>query len=413
MRIAIPEIIREFKPDRIKSLSIDGLTAVEYKQYDHNGKVEVLIGLILKGKKHVLLPEGECNLEPGDIYFFRKGNYIVSEIFSEADKNYEALQIYFPDELISEFAEKHSEIFRPSQPLKPGGHYCIFKSSPLVKSALESFLPYFSYEHPYLKDVLKLKIQEILLNLMGQENGKELKAILLHSIPYDQCRLTDVMESNYTKPYRLEDFARLTCRSLTKFKKDFKETYRIPPKEWIHQKRLEKAKQMINDITADSKGGAYFTMGGVYYANPKGEITKYGENITPNGIILSADEKTLYVTNGMTMAAFDVQPDGSLKNQREFAQLGAGGGDGSTIDAAGRVYVTYSEGIAVLSPEGKKLGTIPTPRGVITAAFGGKDKKMLYILARGAVAADGSEVPNAAQVWVIPMLAQGFKGRAK
>ena len=113
------------------------------------------------------------------------------------------------------------------------------------------------------------------------------------------------------------------------------------------------------------------------------------------------------------MAAFDVQPDGSLKNQREFAQLGAGGGDGSTIDGMGRVYVTYSEGIAVLSPEGKKLGTIPTPRGVITAAFGGKDKKSLYILARGAEAADGTQVANAAQVWVIPMIAQGYKGRAK
>ena len=43
------------------------------------------------------------------------------------------------------------------------------------------------------------------------------------------------------------------------------------------------------------------------------------------------------MTNGATMAAFDVQPDGSLKNQREFAKLTAGGSDGSTIDAAGRV----------------------------------------------------------------------------
>jgi gluconolactonase len=170
---------------------------------------------------------------------------------------------------------------------------------------------------------------------------------------------------------------------------------------------------VINDITAASNGGVYFTMGGVYYANPKGEITKYGENITPNGIVLSADEKTLYVTNGDTMAAFDVQADGSLTNQREFAKLGAAGGDGSTIDAAGRVYVTYSGGIEVLSPQGKTLGTIPTPRGVITAAFGGRDKKTLFILARGAVAADGSEVANAAQVWSIPMIAQGYKGRAK
>jgi gluconolactonase len=167
----------------------------------------------------------------------------------------------------------------------------------------------------------------------------------------------------------------------------------------------------INDLTADSKGGVYFTMGGVYYADPKGNVTKYG-NTTPNGIVLSADEKTLYATNGPAMAAFDVQPDGSLTNQREFAKL-EGGGDGSTIDAAGRVYVTMNAGVQVLSSEGKSLGVIPTPRGVITTAFGGKDKKMLYILARGATDANGTEVANAAQVWSIQMIAQGYKKRAK
>jgi len=168
---------------------------------------------------------------------------------------------------------------------------------------------------------------------------------------------------------------------------------------------------VINDLTADSKGGVYFTMGGVYYADPKGVVTKYGTT-TPNGIVLSADEKTLYATNGPAMAAFDVQPDGSLTNQREFAKL-ASGGDGSTIDKDGRVYVTTNAGVEVLGPDGKNLGVIPTPRGVITAAFGGKDKKTLYILARGATQADGTEVANAAQVWAIQMIAQGYKGRAK
>lgn len=171
---------------------------------------------------------------------------------------------------------------------------------------------------------------------------------------------------------------------------------------------------VVNDLTADSKGGVYFTMGGVYYANPKGVITKYGENVGPNGIVLSANEKTLYATNGPTLAAFDVQPDGSLTNQREFAKLeGGGGGDGSTIDAAGRIYVTTNPGVQVISPEGKYLGLIPTPRGIITAAFGGKDKKTLFILARGAKDASGNEVANAAQVYAIQMIAQGYKGRAK
>jgi sugar lactone lactonase YvrE len=67
----------------------------------------------------------------------------------------------------------------------------------------------------------------------------------------------------------------------------------------------------------------------------------------------------------------------------------------------------------VISPEGKYLGLIPTPRGVITTAFGGTDKKQLFILARGAKDASGAEVANAAQVYSIQMIAAGYKKRAK
>ncbi|PYR11168.1 MAG: hypothetical protein DMF99_09030 [Acidobacteria bacterium] len=143
---------------------------------------------------------------------------------------------------------------------------------------------------------------------------------------------------------------------------------------------------VINDLTADSRGGVYFTM---------------------------ADEKTLYVTNGTTLAAFDVQKNGSLTNQREFVKFTAGGGDGGTIDSQGRLYVTTGAGVEVIGRDGKHLGIIPTPRGVISCAFGGKDKKTLFILARGAQDAEGNEVANAAQVWSIQMIAQGYKGRAK
>jgi gluconolactonase len=171
---------------------------------------------------------------------------------------------------------------------------------------------------------------------------------------------------------------------------------------------------VLNDLVAESKGGVYFTMGGLYYANPVGQITKYGENLHTNGIILSPNEDILYVTNGPTVAAFDVQLDGSLTNQREFGKLEGGGvGDGSTIDAAGRVYITTNPGVQVISPDGKYLGLIPTPRAVISVAFSGPDKKTLYILARGGKNAEGDEIANAAQVYSISMTAQGFTKRAK
>ena len=137
--------------------------------------------------------------------------------------------------------------------------------------------------------------------------------------------------------------------------------------------------------------------------------------------MLSPDEKTLYVTNGGTILAFDIQPDGTVSNRRDFGKLASGGGDGMAVDAAGRLYVTaQAGGVQVFSPQGAHLGTIPTPRNVITVAFAGPDKKMLYVVGGGALAPNGLEFTlaegfrnNAKTIYKIPLMAEGYKGRAK
>jgi len=167
---------------------------------------------------------------------------------------------------------------------------------------------------------------------------------------------------------------------------------------------------VINDLTADSKGGVYFTMGGLFHAAANGTVTRYGENLSTNGVVLSPDEKTLYTTNQRSVAAFDVQPDGSLTNQRTFVELPAGGGDGLTVDAQNRLYVTAGPALHVVSPEGKLLGSIPAPYGLITAAFAGRDKKTMYAVV--SLINPTTRVQHA-YVYSIPMIAQGYKDRAK
>jgi gluconolactonase len=177
----------------------------------------------------------------------------------------------------------------------------------------------------------------------------------------------------------------------------------------------------VNDLTVDKKGNVYFNGSGTFHLNAKGQVSTIGENIRTNGIILSRDEKTLYVTNGGALVAFDIQPNGRVGNQRDFGKLEAGGnGDGMAIDAEGRLYVTSGPGVQVFSPEGKYLGVVPTPRSVISAAFSGPDKKTLYMVGAGALGPDGQEFRtpegvrnNAKTIYKIAMVAQGFKGRAK
>ncbi len=177
---------------------------------------------------------------------------------------------------------------------------------------------------------------------------------------------------------------------------------------------LECAGGVMNDLVADARGGVYFAVsgGGLFYANPQGVVSEYGDAVNAaNGIILSPDEKTLYVTNGGVVLAFDVQPDGALKNQREFGKLRGGqGGDGSTVDAEGRVYVATGASADVFSPRGEFLGSIAGPQGMHGVSIGGKDKKTLF----GIVFYGAWGTPSARnEIVAIPLLAQGYTGRAK
>jgi gluconolactonase len=177
----------------------------------------------------------------------------------------------------------------------------------------------------------------------------------------------------------------------------------------------------LNDLVAAKNGSIYFTSGGAFRLDPAGHVASLGENIRANGIILSRNERVLYITNGNIVIAFDVQPDGTTANRRDFARLEAGGaGDGMAIDAEGRLYVTSNPGVQVFGASGMYVGVIPTPRAPISAAFSGPGKKTLYVVGSGAAGADGREIVtpagvrnNAKTIYRLPMLAAGFPGRPK
>ncbi len=158
-----------------------------------------------------------------------------------------------------------------------------------------------------------------------------------------------------------------------------------------------------NDLLVDSKGGIYFTDPGprpvvagrptyVYYlpSGARQPILLDGSIARPNGLTLTGDGRTLIVDDTLnpTVFAYDVQPDGSVKNKRAFTQLrdipagSESGADGIAIDRDDRVYITTVTGVQVFDAKGQYLGIIKVARQPSNAAFAGADKQMLYITAR-------------------------------
>jgi gluconolactonase len=158
-----------------------------------------------------------------------------------------------------------------------------------------------------------------------------------------------------------------------------------------------------NDLVYKSDGSLYFTdsragtkradgMGvsheGLYLLRA-GKVVLLSKSIDhPNGVAFSPDEKYLYVTNTRrkNVLRFDVD-NGGISNGTVFVDMsgvnGVGAPDGIKVDRRGDVYSTGPGGVWIISPAGRHIATIRTPRIITNMAFGGADSRTLYMTAFG------------------------------
>jgi gluconolactonase len=159
-----------------------------------------------------------------------------------------------------------------------------------------------------------------------------------------------------------------------------------------------------NDIVVRSDGNIYLSdpNSGLYRAAPSGASGPYKltgpfkQVNSPNGVILSTDENTLYVGDLGTrqITRFPVMADGIIDtaNGKLFATA-KGGPDGLCLDCAGNLYASTSAGVEVFSPAGAALGMVPTGRAT-NCTFGGADRKTMYVVAGSSLKAVPMTIPG-------------------
>lgn len=155
----------------------------------------------------------------------------------------------------------------------------------------------------------------------------------------------------------------------------------------------------VNDLTVRTDGTIYFTdpdyqlggrtnetgIKGVYRYSPSKVVSVVDDKFNqPNGITLSPDESTLYVsdTAANKIRKFAVAADGSTSGKTDFATMTSP--DGGAIDCAGNLYWASNSSpgkVVVISPAGTQIGTIALGSSdkATNVAFGGPDHKTLYV----------------------------------
>lgn len=165
-----------------------------------------------------------------------------------------------------------------------------------------------------------------------------------------------------------------------------------------------------NDLALHASGALFFTdppyglagqdgspekelpFNGVYRLDPDGAVTLLVDSLSrPNGVVLSPDERTLYIANSdperAVWLAYPLRDDGTVGAGRVLLDATDWVGpdrpglpDGMAVAEDGALFATGPGGVWIITPDGRHIGTIETDRAVANVTFG-DDGRTLYLTA--------------------------------
>lgn len=193
-----------------------------------------LLLVVLEGTYKINYDGQTYSLKENEMVLFRKA------ITIEYEKSGDFMLFFLKDGFLKEFIQGLKVYEKPKDELVP---VSIIPLNKRIMGFIESLKPLMADKSSIDENLIKLKMFELLYDL-GNINKNLLHQVLQLSQQSKQ-NLDYVLESNYMNPVSLEDLAYLSGRSLSGFKRDFNSQYKMPPSQWIRERRLARAKELL------------------------------------------------------------------------------------------------------------------------------------------------------------------------
>jgi len=212
--------------------------------------------MILSGESHNIHNNENSIARIGNIGLIRK-----NQIFKSIKKNapdgtpYESVCILFNEEILRKYSAEN-EIYSTT-PYR-GNQWIDLTNSDFLNGFFQSLLPYFKQPERLSKKRIDLKTVEAIELLL--EHNPALKDFLFDFKEPFKINLEAFMLSHFTYNISMEKFAKLTGRSLSTFKRDFKKVFQATPERWLKEKRLNKAHFLLSEKN-QKPSAVYFLVG--------------------------------------------------------------------------------------------------------------------------------------------------------
>ena len=197
---------------------------------------------VMKGKKKWFAGDKEVMAGEGDCIFVKKGAHSIYQYF---DDEFCSLFMFVPDHFIKDTVISN-RIEISVNDLEPDPAPILrVQINEILQSYFLSFLSYISNSGQPEAKLAELKFRELIMIVATMRENAAIAGYFHELCNSSRPPLQSVMESNFTYPMKLDEYARLSGRSLSLFKRDFKKIYNTTPGRWLTRKRIEYGRYLL------------------------------------------------------------------------------------------------------------------------------------------------------------------------
>jgi len=192
------------------------------------------------GKKQVHFAGTSVAVNKEQSLLLKKGNWLWTELL-DTEAIYYCKLFFFSEKKLTDFLSKYTNDIKPYKDDVP---YFVIENDDYIAAFINSLSSNTFTNHSYSDALLVLKFEEIMLYLLNKY-GNQFEYYLHSLISKEISPFKKVVESNVNSNLKLEEIAFLCNMSLSTFKRHFTNEYKEPPGKWLQDKRLQKAKELL------------------------------------------------------------------------------------------------------------------------------------------------------------------------
>ncbi|AUC84124.1 AraC family transcriptional regulator [Polaribacter sp. ALD11] len=192
------------------------------------------------GKKQVHFANTSKAVNNKQSLLLKKGNWLWTELL-DTEAVYYCKLFFFSEKKLTDFLSKYTNNVKPYKEDVP---YFVIENDDYLAAFINSLSSTTFTDHSFSDALLVLKFEEIMLYLLNKY-GSSFEYYLHSLISKEVSPFKSIVESNVYSNLKLEEIAFLCNMSLSTFKRHFTNEYKEPPGKWLQEKRLQKAKELL------------------------------------------------------------------------------------------------------------------------------------------------------------------------